>query len=1733
MAATRIRIGKQNKKSTTPRSIVYTDLSNEQTYFLPPLGTGDYVLLYKESLTDLSWLSTSALINIYNNDGAITGPRVVSFDNPLTFQFDDGSLDSSLLLTSDLTYNTNDPGVSSGILSITPVLASIAINNIGADTGSGVNVQPNLTRLYAENNTSGDNVMFDITNQTGVIASTYSGFQGLKYFADYSANFTSLSLITKGYLDGVIATLPTDNIYTADGTLAGTRTLTGDGFNLTFAMGSGDYVSNTVLGPDISEIFLQNTLTDDITTQSLSSSGLYQSWENTGTGDSSSYYLDSSGFRFIRLGSVGTQKIEANSSGMIISDDELDKGMEYEFNHATYFATNPRSIPDVGYVQSLLTGLGTVTGTGAATRVAFWSGTSSLSSSINLYWDNVNSRLGIATASPSQTLDVNGNVRFRQGLYDSSNSIGSSGNVLTSTGSATAWSSLSSLSIPTGTGTATRVTFWSGTNTLSSNANLYWDNTNSRLGIGTSSPNSRLTINGNSGGYALWATGNVYQDIAGTYSGSQDFSTIGGTITNTSSNLNLHGIAINWAPSNDGTVTGSNFGSIFVNGGASGVTAGAYTVFQTDTTVSSGNITDYRGLSVQLRHRAPTGTSNRNIFGSRIDVTRTVGTDDAHNYYGAYGKLADFSASGRMNYATAMSFTIEGAKNAFGVSVGTTANKGTSNEQYGISVNQVASGTGVVVSGMYGIDLSQSTGGGAAITTYYGIRNDYTPAATTNYGLYFSGSGWRNFLNGSLALGSSNSTAAQLLVTGAGSTSSTLTMRLRNPSNQTILDVRDDGPAFFYNKVAINGGNIVDNTGNISLGVKFSPGVEKTGIFVTNNFALDSKGALFAGGLYQNSVIAAPYWVNLTQDRVTVNKQTGSGFMYGGVKNPDTASGSSSYGGGGYYVQLQNFSNTQSGLNISYQSHLYQQAIGGVTSTVNEYRGFNSQIQYAVSPCVTVNAYDFYAESFPYVATGTITNRYGLYIDFSNSGITNPWGIYQTQSTTNNYFSGAVGIGLSPISIAKLAIRGAGNTNSTASLSVRNSSNSDLFKINDDGNILVGLGGTTTSRFYVLSGGNTSSTFTATFNNSSYNNALVIRDDGNIGFSTASPTQKLDVNGAARFRGEIYDYANSPGTSGDILTSFGAGAGPIWQSLFTLNIPTGAGTPGQIAYYTSTLGLNSETGSGANAFTWDSTNNRLGVRTSSPAAALEVRGDSLGSGQTLTNAILLYNSTPAAAGAQQASPAIRWRGNGWKTNVTAASQPVDFRAFVLPVQGTSAPSGRLYIGSAINGSFSDGQFVFDSSGTLGIGTTAPTSRLHIDNSILTSAYILGIGALTGSTNVRSIDMIRTTGSGSFDYVQTHSGTGDNCIQLIGNTTGDTFIVFTISGPSVSYTQGVDTSDSNIFKFGVGGTTPSTISSTAFSYDGPNNRIGIGGSPHSGGQKIYLQGSMKIDLGSDATGDVYYRNSSGNFVRLPIGSSGQALKVSSGVPAWGTDLNGIYTGSGSLSGATTVTMGTNQLLFSGSSGAGHTLTADLDPSTQIHLKMLDTSGVNPELTELILTETSVNLGIGNSAIFSTESSYINFAASGTTWNYGGHEILMDSSGMFITEGGSIGIQYVTDYSAGILDNNTSIPDIFTVRQNAVENYEVISSTTSPVNLANHIPDYLIAQGATQATFTFNLPATPANGRIVKLTFSTAVTALTIGAQGGIPILGTAATTAAVGTQLEYKYYSSISAWIRVK
>jgi hypothetical protein len=91
---------------------------------------------------------------------------------------------------------------------------------------------------------------------------------------------------------------------------------------------------------------------------------------------------------------------------------------------------------------------------------------------------------------------------------------------------------VSTVTIPTdpggtvkGTGTATRVAFWSASDTITSDADLYWDNTNKRLGIGTTGPVNKLGIQvaGNSNTkainiYNLNTSPNSYTSIGSQYS---------------------------------------------------------------------------------------------------------------------------------------------------------------------------------------------------------------------------------------------------------------------------------------------------------------------------------------------------------------------------------------------------------------------------------------------------------------------------------------------------------------------------------------------------------------------------------------------------------------------------------------------------------------------------------------------------------------------------------------------------------------------------------------------------------------------------------------------------------------------------------------------------------------------------------------------------------------------------------------------------------------------------------------------------------------------------------------------------------------------------------------------------------------------------------------------------------------------------------------------------------------
>ena len=213
---------------------------------------------------------------------------------------------------------------------------------------------------------------------------------------------------------------------------------------------------------------------------------------------------------------------EGMTSAMTIQKDAQVSLNQYGQGSYTGTAAYTLQVDSAGnIIEGSTTGGGTVTGSGTATRVAFWSGTTALSSDANLYWDNTNDRLGIGTTSPS----------FKTQLYDSGNTV---------LGITAGVDNYAALQFGR-TSDATRgaIEFYTGDDSLrlktGNNAEKMRITSAGNVGIGNTSPNATLEIGtpsgvgGSSGSVnrlfisPFSNTGGPYKFIARTVSGSSDF----------------------------------------------------------------------------------------------------------------------------------------------------------------------------------------------------------------------------------------------------------------------------------------------------------------------------------------------------------------------------------------------------------------------------------------------------------------------------------------------------------------------------------------------------------------------------------------------------------------------------------------------------------------------------------------------------------------------------------------------------------------------------------------------------------------------------------------------------------------------------------------------------------------------------------------------------------------------------------------------------------------------------------------------------------------------------------------------------------------------------------------------------------------------------------------------------------------------------------------------------------
>lgn len=145
-------------------------------------------------------------------------------------------------------------------------------------------------------------------------------------------------------------------------------------------------------------------------------------------------------------------------------------------------------------------------------------------------------------------------------------------------------------------------------------------------------------------------------------------------------------------------------------------------------------------------------------------------------------------------------------------------------------------------------------------------------------------------------------------------------------------------------------------------------------------------------------------------------------------------------------------------------------------------------------------------------------------------------------------------------------------------------------------------------------------------------------------------------------------------------------------------------------------------------------------------------------GTTTASGFIARNTTAATVGAQQISPAIELEGQGWKTTATAASQSVRSRIVLLPVQGSTNPSGTLLFQKSIDG-----------------GAWATYLTLDIGGSITTTGSIFGSSSFTAGT------------SGSIAWNgRSIMSSPSNGVVRIGDNAGTDFGRLIFGGTSSSY-----------------------------------------------------------------------------------------------------------------------------------------------------------------------------------------------------------------------------------------------------------------------------------------------------------------------------------------------------------
>lgn len=267
-------------------------------------------------------------------------------------------------------------------------------------------------------------------------------------------------------------------------------------------------------------------------------------------------------------------------------------------------------------------------------------------------------------------------------------------------------------------------------------------------------------------------------------------------------------------------------------------------------------------------------------------------------------------------------------------------------------------------------------------------------------------------------------------------------------------------------------------------------------------------------------------------------------------------------------------------------------------------------------------------------------------------------------------------------------------------------------------------------------------------------------------------------------------------------------------------------------------------------------------------------------------------------------------------------------------------------------------FFNNTSNFLGLGNNSPLDRLHVT------------GNIRFDNGSQSSTIINRAG---FMDIQQNDANAYNIMELIPKqastnsyfiTSNDPANIITSPGSRIFFGQDADgtnrlTYESNNFSL-FSGTHPGT-ERVRFTSGG---EVNIGNFTDQGSYTIqntgglYQNGAVKMDLGSDANYDTYFRNSSGAITRLPAGTDGNVLTThsTSSAPTWSP----VVTSLNSQAGAVTITAGTG--ITTSTLSGDITVAVDVNNSVLPHTiatYFTDAANSGTSETDLYSTTTAAN------------------------------------------------------------------------------------------------------------------------------------------------------------------------------